>query len=113
MATTAFAEEAVRVHDLAGLSDEMIAMATGAARSTVRDWLARRSAPSGVRAHRLAELSGLVERLARVMRREYISVWLCKPLQALGDDKPLEVIARGEHRRVAKLIGELEYPGAS
>jgi hypothetical protein len=31
----------------------------------------------------------------------------------LGDEKPIELIARGEYRKVAKLIAEIEYPGIS
>ncbi len=111
--TTAFVDEAIRVRDVGGLGDDMIASATGAARSTVRDWLARRSAPTGSRAQRLVELSSVVDRLAQVMRADYIPVWLSKPVAALDDDKPLELIASGEYRRVARLVGELEYPGAS
>jgi transcriptional regulator with XRE-family HTH domain len=68
--TVAYAEEAILVNDTGHLSDREIARATGAAPSTVREWLARRSTPSGVRAERLAELSSLVERLARVIRPE-------------------------------------------
>jgi uncharacterized protein (DUF2384 family) len=109
---TAFAEEAVRIRDAAGLSDEMIARGTGAARSTVRDWLARRSSPTGVRAERVGELSAIVDRLPRVMRTDYIPVWLTRPIEALDDEKPIDVIARGEYRRVARLISELEDPGA-
>ncbi len=43
-------EEAREVHDFAGLSDRLIAQATGAKPSTVRGWLAGRSEPTGVRA---------------------------------------------------------------
>jgi transcriptional regulator with XRE-family HTH domain len=107
-----FADEALRIRSTGGLNDELIARATGAARSTVRDWLARRSSPTGARAERVAELSAIVERLARVMNPDYIPVWLVKPLEALDDDKPVDVIARGEYRRVARLISELEDPGA-
>lgn len=107
-----FADEAVRIRDH-GLNDELIARATGAARSTVRDWLARRSAPTGSRAERVGELSAIVERLPRVMDRDYIPVWLVKPIEALNDDKPIDVIAGGEYRRVARLISELEDPGAA
>jgi uncharacterized protein (DUF2384 family) len=39
------------------------------------------------------------------------SVWLQRPLPALDDEKPIELIARGEYRRVVKLIAEIEYPG--
>jgi hypothetical protein len=110
---TAYADEAVRLRSEAYLNDDMIARATGAARSTVRDWLSRRSAPTGVRAERVGELSAIVDRLPRVMRAEYIPVWLAKPIEALDDEKPVDLIARGEYRRVARIISELEDPGAS
>lgn len=106
-------EEAQRVHDVAGLSDRVIAAATGAKPSTVRGWLAGRSEPTGVRAERLIELGEMIKRLARVVRPESIAVWLNRPILALDDDKPIELIARGEYRRVAKLIAEIEYPGVS
>ena len=110
--STAFAEEAVRVHRRGRLSDRLIADATGAAPSSVRGWLRKRSEPSGARATRVAELSSIVDRLAKVMRPEYIPVWMTKPVEALDDEKPIDLIRRGDYRRVAALIGELEDPGA-
>jgi transcriptional regulator with XRE-family HTH domain len=110
--TLAYAEEAIHVHDTGHLSDREIARATGAAPSTVREWLAGRRAPSGTRAARLVELSSLVERLARVIRPTYIPVWLNKPVSALADDKPIDRIAVGDYRAVAQLISGLEDPGA-
>lgn len=109
---TAFVHEAVRIHSLAHLSDAQIARAVGAAASTVRDWLALRSSPTGRRAERLAELAEIVDRLARVMEPEYIPVWLSKPIEALDDRKPLELIAAGKARAVARVVSELESPGA-
>jgi hypothetical protein len=109
----ALADEARRIRTDGGLNNEMIARATGAAPSTVRDWFARRSAPTGRRAERVGELSAIIDRLPRVMRPEYIPVWLIKPIEALNDEKPIDVIARGDYRRVAQLISELEDPGAS
>lgn len=110
---TALAFEARRVHDAARLSDSVIAAATGAKPSTVRDWLNGRSSPTGLRADRLIELSAMTDRLVRVMDADYISVWLNRPLEVLDDDKPVELLARGDYRRVAQLIAELEYPGVS
>ena len=110
---TALALEARRVRDAAGLTDSVIAAATGAKPSTVRDWLNGRSSPTGARAARLIELSAMTDRLSRVMEAGYISVWLNRPLEVLNDDKPVELLARGEYRRVAQLIAELEYPGVS
>jgi len=110
---TAFAEEAVRIHEVARLSDAQIGRAVGAAPSTVRDWLARRSSPTGKRAERIAELAEIVDRLTRVLDPEYIPVWLSRPIEALDDQKPLELIARGRARLVARVVSELESPGAA
>lgn len=109
---TAFAEEVVRIHELAHLSDSLIGRAVGAAPSTVRDWLAGRTSPSGKRAERVAELAEIVDRLARVIDPGYIPVWLSKPVEALDDEKPVDAIARGRARRVARIASELESPGA-
>jgi hypothetical protein len=42
------------------------------------------------------------------MSPEYVDVWMATPIEALGDEKPVDVIRRGEHLRVASLISELE-----
>lgn len=107
---TAFIREAAYVRQVGRLSDRDIARATGAGVSTVGAWMRRTREPSGERAERLAELSATVERLARVMDADYIPVWMRKPLAALGDDKPLDVLARGEYRRLSRLISRLESP---
>lgn len=111
--TTAFAEEAIRIRETGHLSDRDIARATGAGVSTVGAWLRRTRSPRGEHAERLAELSALVERLARLIDPEYIPVWLHKPMAALGDEKPIDLLGRGEWQPVARLISGLESPGFS
>lgn len=103
-----YAREASRVHDIAGLTDADIARATGAAPSTARAWLAGTRNPTGERAERLIELSALVERLQRVMESSYIPVWLRRPIEVLDDRKPLDLLARGDFRRVARVVSSLE-----
>ena len=46
------------------------------------------------------------------MDPEYIAVWLEKPIEALGDQKPIQLIRQGKAGRVARLVSELESPGA-
>jgi uncharacterized protein (DUF2384 family) len=103
-----YAREARRVHDVAGLTGADIARATGAAPSTARAWLAGTRNPTGERAHRLIELSALVERLQQVMNSSYISVWLRRPIEVLDDREPLDLLARGDFRRVARVVSSLE-----
>ena len=76
-------------------------------------WLRRTRSPSGKHAERLVELAAIVERLARVMEPTYIPVWFHKPVPALGDEKPIDLLAKGGWRRVARLISELESPSFS
>lgn len=104
----AYVEEVLRLREVGHLSHADIAAGTGAQRSTVGAWLRGQRRPSGVRAERVVELSSIVERLAQVIKPTYVPVWLHKPLAALDDDKPIDIIRRGDYRRVAKLIGELE-----
>jgi hypothetical protein len=47
------------------------------------------------------------------MEPDYIPVWLTKPLEALDDEKPIELMARGDYVRVARLVSSLEEPGAA
>jgi DNA-binding protein HU-beta len=108
-----FNDEVQRVHRLAHLTDRTIATAVGASPSTVRDWLAFRSSPSGDRADRVAAFAEIVDRLARVMEPAYIPVWLAKPIAGLDDRRPIDLLAAREVRRVARFISSLEYPVAA
>ena len=110
---TAFASEAAHIQEIGKLSTADIARATGADETTVRAWIRDARSPSGKRAERLAELSSLIERLVRVMKPEYVPVWMRKPIPLLDDDKPLDLVSKGEYRRVSRVIAGLEGTGAS
>jgi uncharacterized protein (DUF2384 family) len=109
---TAFAGEAAHIQQIGHLTVPDIARATGANETTVRAWLRDDRSPSGIRAERLVELSSIVERLVRVMQATYVPVWMRKPIPLLDDDKPLDVIAAGDYRRVSRVVAGLEAPGA-
>jgi uncharacterized protein (DUF2384 family) len=113
VSSVAFAKEAAFVHNEAHLSTDDIAAASGAAPSTARAWVALKRIPSGKRAQRVAELSAITERLLRVMDPEYIPVWMNKPIPALGEARPIDLIRRGKYKRVAEVVSGLEEPVAS
>jgi hypothetical protein len=109
---TAFASEAARIKEIGHLTVPDIARATGANETTVRAWVRDDRSPSGGYAERLAELSSIVERLVRVVEPSYVPVWMRKPIPLLDDDKPLDVIAGGDYRRVSRVIAGMEASGA-
>ena len=46
------------------------------------------------------------------MEASYVPVWMRKPIPLLDDDKPLDVIAAGQYRRVSRVLAGLEASGA-
>ena len=62
----------------------------------------------GERRERLLELVSLVDRLERVMKPSYVPLWLLKPVPALDDRRPLELLSKGRYRDVSRVVAELE-----
>ena len=106
-ALTAFANEVKRVRDL-GLATGDIAVATGSQPATVNAWARATRNPSGAKRERLMELVSIVDRLERVMAAAYVPLWLLKPVPALGDRRPLELLSKGRYRDVSRVVAELE-----
>ena len=105
--STAIAEEIRRVHD-AGLPNTDIARATGADITSVSAWQRGARQPTGVRRERVIELSEIVRRLERVISLGHITLWLARPNEALDDERPLDLIAAGQFRRVAQVVAQIE-----
>jgi uncharacterized protein (DUF2384 family) len=43
-----------------------------------------------------------------VMAPRYVPLWLVKPVPALDDRRPLELLSKGRYRDVSRLVTELE-----
>ncbi len=106
-AMTAFANEVKRVRKL-GVGTSDIAIATGSQPATVNAWARAARTPSGEKRERLLELIAIVDRLERLMRPSYVPLWLLKPVPALDDRRPLELLAKGRYRDVSRVVAELE-----
>ncbi len=107
MAVTGFADEIRRVRKL-GVGTQDIAVAVGAQPGTVNAWARAARRPTGEKRERFMELISLVDRLEHVMAPRYVPLWLVKPIPALGDRRPLELLSKGRYRDVSKLVAELE-----
>src|SRR5215212_159315 len=106
-AMSAFASEVKRVRKL-GVATGDIAAATGSQPATVNAWARATRNPSGERRERLLELVSLVDRLERVMKPSFVPLWLLKPVPALGDKRPLDLLSKGRYRDVSRVVTELE-----
>lgn len=73
------------------------------ARSVAR-WQASGSAPRRESEERLLELKAVLDLLRQVMRPEPARLWLRSPNPDLEYEKPLDLIAEGQYRRVISEI---------
>jgi uncharacterized protein (DUF2384 family) len=80
----------------------------GAQPATVNAWARAARKPTGAKRERLMELVTLVDRLERVMQPRYVPLWLLKPVPALGDRRPIELLSKGRYRDISKVVTELE-----
>jgi len=69
--------------------------------------------PGGNSASDPCDVSAIVDRLEQVIEPEYISVWLNTSVPALGNEKPIDLLVRGEWQPVLRVISGLESPGFS
>jgi putative toxin-antitoxin system antitoxin component (TIGR02293 family) len=81
-----------------------VARVLGTSPRSVTRWQAARTVPRRASEERLLELKAVVDLLRGVLREEPARLWLRSPNPDLGYEKPLDVIARGEYRRVIDSI---------
>jgi uncharacterized protein (DUF2384 family) len=106
-----FAEELQRLLDV--LNDVDVARATNVPVETVQAWLQDAKDASGEEQERVNELLAIVDRLAAVMTPDFMALWLRKPLRVFDDEKPLDVLGRGDYKAVSRAVAALESPVAS
>jgi hypothetical protein len=107
---SAYADQAIHLRDSVPLTEQDLALATGASQGTVAAWLDGIAAPEGAHADRLIELAVIVQRLARTMTADAIPGWLNTAVPVLDGQRPLELIASGQYERVARVVASFESP---
>jgi uncharacterized protein (DUF2384 family) len=80
-----------------------VAKVTGATPRSVTRWLGGAS-PRRPAEERILELKAVVDVLRRVLRDEPARLWIRSPNPDLDYEKPLDLIERGEYRRVIGAI---------
>jgi uncharacterized protein (DUF2384 family) len=87
--------------DIVDSSD--VARVTGATPRSVSRWSAGAS-PRRPAEERLLELKAAIDVLRRVLSKEQARLWMRSPNPDLDYEKPLDLIERGEYRRVIGAI---------
>lgn len=105
----ALADLLIALREQVPLSEAQIARATGAETDMVTAWLARRMAPAGLHAQRVAELVAFVEEMARNVQPASLVEWLDGGVDLLDGANPLDGIAAGDYERMIDYALSLSY----
>lgn len=71
---------------------------------SVARWRASESRPRRESEERLLELRAVVDLARKIMRDDAARFWVRSPNPDLGYEKPLDVVAAGQYRRVIDLL---------
>jgi uncharacterized protein (DUF2384 family) len=85
------------------VSSPDVARVTGATSRSVSRWLGGTS-PRRPAEERLLELKAVVDLLRQVFRDDAAHLWIRSPNPGLDYEKPLDLIERGDYRRVVGAI---------
>lgn len=80
-----------------------VAQVTGATPRSVSRWREGAS-PRRPAEERLLEMKAVIDLLRRVLREEPARLWIRSPQPDLDYEKPLDLIERGEYRRVIGVV---------
>ena len=91
------------------LSDEVldandVARVLGTTVRSVARWQGAKVSPRRESEERLLELKAVLDLARRYLRPESARLWLRSPNPDLGYEKPLDLITRGEYRRVISAL---------
>lgn len=84
-----------------------VARAVGTNPRTISRWLSATTAPQRSQRERLLEVITALERLSSTLRPEAAHDWLLSPNPMLDYEKPIDLLAVGEFRRVLGAIDAL------
>ena len=84
-----------------------VARVLGTSARSVNRWVHAGSLPRRESEERLLELKAVVDVLREVLRDEPARLWIRTPNPTLDYEKPIELIERGEYRRVIGAIRAL------
>ncbi len=101
MSNTATLVDDLLLDDIVDQPD--VARVTGATPRSVARWL-EGAAPRRPAEERLLELKAVVDLLRQVLRDEPARLWIRSPNPDLGYEKPLDLVAQGQYRRVIGAI---------
>ena len=88
-----------------GLVDEPdLARALGTSVRSVSRWQRDETGPRRESEERLLEIKAVTDLLGEVLRDDPARLWLRSPIPALDFEKPLDLLQRGEYRRVIAAV---------
>ena len=99
-----YAKTLERIEEKAVLSHEDVAKIVGTSPRSVSRWASGSAGPRARTRDRLLEVAAVVTELSRSLSPDAAHVWLHAPNPFLDFDRPVDLLAEGNYRRVLAAI---------
>lgn len=103
----AYAEKISKITSATDLTGKDIAQVVGTDQKTVRRWSKQETVPRGDQRKRLLDLATVVDEASLILKPDAIGAWLLQPNPLLNFERPLELVATGDYRRVLDALAAL------
>ena len=100
-------QEVIELRSSLSLPRRTFARLVGRTERAIADWESGKKVPQDISLQRIKELQRLTEALQEFIPEDSLGTWLSTPNKAFGDQKPIEVIERGEIDRLWRMIYEV------
>jgi len=104
----ALVKELELIEERAALSPSDVAQVIGTSARTIYRWASGSAGPRAKARNRLLEIAAVVRSLSSVVSSDAANIWLHSPNPFLQYEKPIELLGRGEYRRVLAAVDALK-----
>ena len=96
------------LRDAYGLSRRLLARMLGVPRAALPKWEKGVAIPDAACLEKVRRVRGILQGLARVMKKNFIAPWLTTPNEACAGRAPVDLLEKGDYEAVADLVYFLE-----
>jgi transcriptional regulator with XRE-family HTH domain len=96
------------LRDTYGLSRPVLARMLGVTEATLGRWEKGTTTPGAAGLEKVKRLGGILEGLARVMKKSFIPTWLASPNDACKGRTPVDLLEEGQYETIEDMVYFLE-----
>lgn len=92
-----------------GLAPDLLASCLAVNPKTIQRWQEGNARPNEAGLRALDKLEAICRLAGRLLKKDAVKAWFQAPNKTLGEERPADMLARGELDQVRNVLGMLEW----